>query len=88
MLECQAPLHKRKAPLLKTFWWRFCKGPVYTNYFHVYIILCGMLMQMGSGNWICMQWVNLSRPLDAVAGDDFTACKAVLASFHNNVKLY
>jgi len=24
ILECQAPLHKRKAPLLKTFWRRFC----------------------------------------------------------------
>jgi len=22
--ECQAPLHKCKAPQLKTFWWRFC----------------------------------------------------------------
>jgi len=24
ILECQAPLHKRKAPLLKTFWRQFC----------------------------------------------------------------
>jgi len=24
ILECQATLHKRKAPLLKTFWRRFC----------------------------------------------------------------
>ena len=23
-LQCQAPLYKRKAPLLKTFWRRFC----------------------------------------------------------------
>jgi len=22
--ECQAPLDKCKAPLLRTFWWRFC----------------------------------------------------------------
>jgi len=24
IFQCQAPLHKRKVPLLKTFWLRFC----------------------------------------------------------------
>jgi len=24
IVECQDPLHKCKAPLLTTFWWRFC----------------------------------------------------------------
>jgi len=28
ILQCQAPPHKRKAPLLKTFWQRFCSDPV------------------------------------------------------------
>jgi len=29
ILECQVTLNKRKAPLLKTFWRRFCKRPCY-----------------------------------------------------------
>jgi len=29
-LECQAPLHKHKVPLLKTFWRQFCVD-IYTK---------------------------------------------------------
>jgi len=33
-----SPLHKRKAPPLKTFWWRFCVYDFETSY--------------GSGSWL------------------------------------
>ena len=58
LLSCQAPPHKRKVPLLKTFWWRF-----WLDDFHLLIVMTFISLSLSVAAFLLRHFVNLKLAL-------------------------